>query len=157
MLGEASSHGLVVSAAYVAKYRPYAQDRLYRSESVLYRTLDAARWRAGRGRRSLVDSPATASFALDPSVIVRIQADPKEEKPGKPGTLKHPDLRTDYRPENVFHFLAEKPDLPAYLQSLAVKDPALPADVDERLAKLRSGRTATGGLWSSIRRRFTRR
>jgi hypothetical protein len=156
MLGEARSYGLVVSDKYVGNFKPYPQDRLYRSESMLYRTFDAVRWRAGRGRRALVGSPASAAFTLDPSAIVRIKADPKKEKPGQPGQLQHPDLRTLYRPDNAFHFLAEQPDLSPYIRSIGVKDPTLPDDVNARLAALRS-RERRGGLLASIRNRFRRR
>jgi len=135
MLKEAQARGLVVDPDFVARYAGYAQDRLYRSESFAYRCFDGVRLRVGRGRRSLVSSPESARFALDPSVIWRIQADPREEKPGRPGELRHPDLRQLYRPDNAVRFLASRPDVGAFLGSIGIDPPTLPPDVTRRVQK----------------------
>jgi uncharacterized protein (DUF2235 family) len=136
MLKEAESRGLVVDAGFVAKYRGYAQDRLYRSESMFYRALDAVRWRAGRGRRSLTGVAESANLTLDPSVIWRIQTNPSEQVPGDPAQLQHPELRTPYGPDNVLQFLASQPDVDVYLTRLGINPPVLPGDVRKRIADL---------------------
>jgi uncharacterized protein (DUF2235 family) len=138
MLKEATAQGLAVDPQFAAKYNGYAQDRLYRSESALYRVLDAVRRRAGRGRRPLVDWPESAQLELDRSVIWRVQTDPDEEKPNRPGELKHPDLKAKYRPDNVFRLLARQPDLDAYLVGIGIDPPTLPDEVRERVRELRA-------------------
>lgn len=134
ILEGAEAHGLKVDGKFVGFFRGFAQDRLYRSESLLYRILDAVRWRVGRGKRSLIDPerPVQANLDLAPSVIHRIAADPGRfpDMGGKP-----------YRPENVLLFLASQPNLDAYLAQIE-PDPdkrRLPQDVLDRIAKLRKG------------------
>jgi uncharacterized protein (DUF2235 family) len=136
MVAQAAELGLATDPAFVRKYRPYAQDRLYRSESLLYRALDAPRWRRGRGRRSLISAEPAAGFALDPSVIWRMEADPSEPHPTQEGELRYPDLRTLYRPENVLGYLAAKPDLDTFIAGLAIDPARLPNDVRRRVREL---------------------
>lgn len=138
MIGEAKQQGLAVDHNYLKKFRGYAQDRLYRSESPFYRTSDAVRWRNGRGKRLLTNEPSAAGFSLDVSVFHRIRADPAKRVPGHPEKLLHPDLKTLYRPENVLSCLAKEPDLTAYLQSIGLSPPELPADVMRRIEGHRS-------------------
>jgi uncharacterized protein (DUF2235 family) len=138
MLGEATSHGLAVDVPFTKKYNGYAQDRLYRSESIFFRGFDAARRRAGRGERSLVGQPATANLKLDRSVLWRICTDPKKNKKTRPGELVHPDFGDKpYRPDNVLRFLAAQPDLDAYLATLPIDPTDLPQDVRRRIEELR--------------------
>lgn len=143
ILDAAAGQGLAVSSSFAAIYRSYPQDRLYRSESLLYRVLDGLRLRFGRGLRSFLGWPASANLALSAAVIHRIQADPAERKAN--GELRFPDLRKIYRPENVLRFLACQPDLDRYLEGLGLADAsarALPADVVRRLAELRQDPSA---------------
>lgn len=138
ILDEAVEQGLAVSTTFAGNYKRYPQDRLYRSESWVYRLLDAVRLRFGRGRRSLAGWPAAANLSLSASVVRRLQADPEERSAS--GELRFPDLRQAYRPENVLRFLAAQPDLDRYLAGLGLAEPrdrALPADVTRRLAELR--------------------
>jgi len=141
MLTEAKTSGLIVDKKYLGNYHGYAQDRLYRSESVLYRGFDAVRGRAGRGRRERVDWPESSRFSLDPSVIRRIQADPKEKNQRHPDQLRHPELKTLYRPDNVFRFLAIQPN---------VEGIELPADVVKRLQALRASTGEQTGLLAHL-------
>jgi uncharacterized protein (DUF2235 family) len=138
MLKQAESKGLVIDRTFLANYRGYAQDRLYRSESLFYRCFDAIRLRAGRGRRSLLGWPHAAGLTLDASVIWRIQSDPREERKGHPGQLQHPALRNAYRPNNALRFLASQANLDAFLKSIGIDPPKLPADVTQRVEALRS-------------------
>lgn len=138
ILDAAKARGLQVDDDFVKHYRPFPMDRLYRSESVVYRTLDWLRCRFGRGQRVLADPPAGANLSLDPSVIHRINADPEVRK--KDGAPRFPDLMgKPYRPQNVLAFLASQPDLDAYLEGLGLKeeDRRLPADVLRQLEDLR--------------------
>ncbi|HEX3129927.1 MAG TPA: DUF2235 domain-containing protein [Thermoanaerobaculia bacterium] len=135
ILRGAETHGLKMDDRFVGHYRGFPQDRLYRSENIVYRALDALRWRFGRGKRKLADPqrPAGANLSLSPSVIHRIAADPEkfqETMDGKP-----------YRPENVLLFLASQPDLNQYLAQIE-PDPVkrqLPAEVLARIDQLRKG------------------
>lgn len=139
ILKGATDQGLAVDATFSRIYRPFPQDRLYKSGSLLYRILD--KLRSGRGVRPLTGRPATANLSLDPSVIVRIQVDPWEPKNnGKPGEVRFPELQgKPYRPDNVLLFLACQPDLAGYLRGLGLReeDPQLPADALKRVEELR--------------------
>jgi uncharacterized protein (DUF2235 family) len=130
MIEEASAHGLVFDTEFLKKYRPYAQDRLYRSESAMYRAADAVR-RRSRGRRSLVRDPPSAHTSLHHSAITRMNADPAQRT--RTGKLAHPDLRELYRPRNVIRLLAVQPDALSYLASIGINSPELPADVQHRI------------------------
>jgi uncharacterized protein (DUF2235 family) len=139
ILAGAAEQGLAVDRGFSRIYGAYPQDRLYDSGSTLYRILD--KLRSGRGARPLVGQPATANLSLAPSVIRRIQADPKEPlKNGKPGELRFPEMKgKPYRPDNVLLFLACQPDLDGYLKELLPKDekPWLPDDAMKRIKELR--------------------
>lgn len=140
ILGEASARGLAIDTGYTKHFRRFPQDRLYRSESLVYRILDAVRLRFGRGRRDL-NGPPAANLALDRSVIHRLQADPQEQT--KAGAPRFPELQGKaYRPQNVLQFLACLPDLDGYLQQIGLDKPEereLPADVRQELEALRKG------------------
>jgi len=128
---------LEIDRKFAAIYHGFAQDRLYRSESLFYRFLDGMRLRFGRGKRKLIQQLEEASLSLDPSVIHRIAANPKERR--EDGKLRFPDLgEKPYRPRNVLLFLASQPDLDQYLKRLGLAgESLLPADVRAEIAKLR--------------------
>lgn len=126
MLKEAQTLGLAVDSKFAAHYGGYAQDALYDSYSLGYRWLDRIRCRAGRGKRTLIGWPEAANLTLDPSVIVRVQADPAD----------HPRLREVYRPSNVMQLLAAQDDLDQFMARLGAKDPSLPGDVVAALRTL---------------------
>jgi|HubBroStandDraft_3_1064219.scaffolds.fasta_scaffold13557_2 uncharacterized protein (DUF2235 family) len=136
MLEGAEEQGLAVDQRFVAFYRGFILDRLYRSESAFYRLLDALRWRCGRGRRELTGRPASANLTLDSSVVKRMRADPEAVKKG--GGPANPRLVL-YRPQNVIAFLACQPDLDGYLASIGLdaEQRQLPKDVMDRIAELR--------------------
>lgn len=138
ILKEAQAQGLQIDPAFIRHFSAYPFDRLYRSESVLYRFLDAFRFRFGRGSRNLVGQPAGANLSLSPSVIQRIHADPTAKKAD--GSLKYPDLKQTYRPKNVLLYLACQPDLEAYLKTLDLseEDRQLPADALSQIKALRA-------------------
>lgn len=128
ILGEAARLGLATDSEFVRHYRPYPQAKLYNSKTAMYRTLEAVRFRRGRGVRRLHGFPPEANLVLDKSVIHRVQSDPAEHQ-----ELDH------YRPRNVMELLAAQPDLDAYLVSLGLKpgDPPLPSDVAEAIERVR--------------------
>jgi uncharacterized protein (DUF2235 family) len=136
MIRQATALGLVTDPVFAQHYRGYAMDRLYRSETLSYRVLDRIRRRAGRGERSLTDHPTSAHLILDPSVIWRIQADPKATKPTDPTALLHTSLRDRYRPDNVLRHLVCQQPLAQYLTSIGVNNTTLPGDVVKRLREL---------------------
>jgi uncharacterized protein (DUF2235 family) len=139
LAGEAAALGLGLDPDYIGHFRSYPQDRLYRSESLLYRFLDGLRLRFGRGRRRLAGPPA-ANLLLDRSVIHRLQADPAERV--RTGAIRFPELQgKPYRPRNLLRFLASLPDLDAYLRRIGLAEEAsrqLPPDVGRQLATLRA-------------------
>ena len=140
ILDGAEKHGLEIDRQFANVYRRFPQDRLYRSEKLHFRALDGLRWRFGRGRRQLINQPATANLTLDPSVIHRLRADPREpKKNGATGEVRFPELRKPYRPKNVLRFLASQPNLDQYLASLGLAEEhrKLPADVLRQIEKLR--------------------
>lgn len=136
MVKEAQAFGLAVDERFQRFYPGFAQDQLYNSASLLYRLLDALRFRAGKGKRPLIGRPASANLFLHPSVIHRLRADLQARKPN--GDLVFPRLKL-YRPQNVLAFLASLPDLDAYLESIGLDADKrqLPADVMQQLARLR--------------------
>jgi uncharacterized protein (DUF2235 family) len=140
ILKGAEDQGLAVDPQFVKFYLGFPYDRMYRSESLLYRVLDRLRWSYGRGKRELLGRPATANLSLDPSVIYRIRADPKAiKKGGGPADLAYPQLEQPYRPQNVLAFLACQPNLDEYLRGIGVDEERreLPADVLQQIGKLR--------------------
>lgn len=141
ILHEATSLGLAADRDFARHYRPFPQDRLYRSESFVYRALDALRFRMGRGRRVIT---ATRSQTLDKSVVIRMQADPRAIT--NTHSVRFPELAgRAYRPENVIAFLASITDLDDYLHRI---DPTrhdtdtLPTGVLEELARRRRARSS---------------
>lgn len=135
MRRHAELHGLAIDGPFAAHYRAYPQDRMYRSDSLMYRLWDSLPGRRGRGPRALAGRPEAANLTLHRSVIQRIQADPEQRDPRHPERLRFPELRRPYRPENVLRHLAGQPDLGSYLLTLDV-EPELPEDVSERIADL---------------------
>lgn len=130
MLGEAESCGLAIDRRYSKFFRPYPQDTLHSSKTMVYKFLDGVRFKSKKGVRPLVGYSADASLSLDKSAIHRICAQPGEQ---------FPELDGPYRPENVFAYLAQQSDLPAYLASLGLEGEAaqLPKDVLKKIAALR--------------------
>ena len=139
--GHAAQHGLALDNAFANHYRGYAQDRQYRSDNLFYRIWDSLPGRRGRGPRTLLGRPETANLTLDRSVIRRIQADPDQPNPQHPERLRFPELRRPYRPDNVLHYLASKPDLHNYLLTLDVSND-LPTDVTDTIKTLGSPPTS---------------
>jgi uncharacterized protein (DUF2235 family) len=140
MIEQARARGLAFDDDYLRAFRAYPQDRLYRSESLLYRVLDGARLRFGRGRRELVGRPDEARLSLSPAVIHRLRVDPQERRPlGDASAPRFPEMPTPYRPSNLLRFLAAQPDLDGYLTGLGLpaEQRLLPADVERRLRVLR--------------------
>jgi uncharacterized protein (DUF2235 family) len=146
LIDEARRCGLAFDDEYLRAFRAYPQDRLYRSESWLYRGLDGLRGRLGRGRRELRGWPAAAGLSLSPAAIHRLRADPGERRPlGDLEAPRFPEMTTPYRPANLLRFLAAQPDLDGYLAGLGLEpgQRELPADVVRRLSRLRP---ASGGI-----------
>lgn len=136
MRERAEGHGLALDPDFLDFYDGYAQDRLYRSDSLMYRLWDALPGRRGRGARELTGRPASASLTLDPSVIWRLRTDPAATQGHDPPRLCHPAMGEAYRPPNVLRFLAAQPDLDAYLRELGAKTP-LPDDLLAAIARQR--------------------
>jgi hypothetical protein len=140
LVDEARERGLAFDDEYLRAFRAYPQDRLYRSESLLYRGLDAARGRFGRGRRELAGWPPAARLTVAAAAIHRLRADPAARRPlGDLETARFPEMNLPYRPANLLRFLAAQPDLDAYLASLglAPDQRELPADVARRLRAMK--------------------
>jgi hypothetical protein len=132
MLREAETLGLATDSEYTKHFRPYPQDRLYNSKTVLYRGLEAIRFRWGRGVRPLVGHPDSSNLELDRSVIHRLISRPED----------HDEMDSLYRPGNLLELLATKPDLGAYLASiegLRSEYQTLPEDVHSAIATMREG------------------
>ncbi len=134
MLDEAKQYGLAVDPRFIGHFKPFVQDTLY-PEAPYYKVADLIRGRRGLGKRTLTGD----EMSLDPSVIQRIQADPKSfvKMGGQP-----------YRPRNVFAYLACLPNLQQYLAGLGVTTP-LPADVDAQIQALRKDCAKAGARPSS--------
>jgi len=133
ILAGAKLEGLETDREYTKHYNSFLLDRLYSSSSLLYRVLDAVRFRSGRGKRSLLSVPDRGNAVLDPSVVKRIRA--KLEDLQEVDRTARP-----YRPQNVLQFLACQPDLTAYLASIGIDDlekKPLPTDVMTRIDQLR--------------------
>lgn len=132
ILQEAKKQGLVLDDAFLAHYRPYVQHRLYESFSTKYKLFETARLRRNKGVREPWRYPATAHVTLDPSVMIRLRADP----------AKHEWLKEPYRPDNVLEWLGRQEDLDGFLKANGVNDPRnreLPKDAEKRMEKLVKG------------------
>lgn len=144
MLDGATDEGLQIDEGFVKHYTPFVLDSLYDSSSLLYTIGDALRFRLGKGKRRLVDRPASANLTLDASVIKRLRAPADELRPPHSG-----DPIKAYRPKNVLLFLACQPNLEQYLASIGITDFAekpLPDDVITTITQLRHVCTpAVGG------------
>lgn len=135
ILDGATDQKLEVDPEYVKHFKSFPLDSLYDSSSLVYRIGDVVRLRVGKGKRTLINHPASANLTLDASVIKRMRAEPKDLRPAKPGQTVGP-----YRPQNVLQFLACQDDLDAYLTSIGITDLAthpLPDDVKRTIADLR--------------------
>lgn len=134
---DAGQKGLALDDVFLGHYSGYPEDRQYRSDNVFYRLWDAMPGRRGRGPRRLTGRPATANLTLDRSAVQRMQASPDQPDPANASQLRYPDLRRNYRPDNVLRYLARQPELESFLTALNV-EPALPGDVMRTLRKLRA-------------------
>jgi uncharacterized protein (DUF2235 family) len=138
MLDEAKEYGLAVDPRFIGHFKPWYYDKLY-PEASYYKVWDLIRGHRGLGKRQLTGD----EMSLDPSVIQRIQADPKSD-PKEFARLEG----QPYRPQNVFAFLACVPDLQQYLAGLGVTAP-LPADVMAQIQALRKDCAKAGARPSS--------
>ncbi|MEO1083329.1 MAG: hypothetical protein AAFY88_03725, partial [Acidobacteriota bacterium] len=125
MLDEARDVGLALDEAFLSHYRPYAEDKFYDSSSLAWRTIQTLTFRRRAGVRPIVVDEA-AGLTLHPSVLRRLVAEPTSED-GRPH-----DQLVPYRPANLCEFLAQLPDLDAFLDAV---DPDCD---DETKAKIRS-------------------
>ena len=96
IVGEAAALGLAVDMSFLNKYRPFSQDEMGDSHTLLYKTIESLRIKLGCGVRSIQNYPATANLSLDPSVIKRLCSDP-----GNFETMTEP-----YRPKDVVQVAA---------------------------------------------------
>ena len=122
----AKDAGLDLDWPYLNKFRGYAYDRLYRSDNWLYRTLDAIRWKTGRGYRNLLALKAAGNWTIDVSVVHRMQWKPDPNS-------RHKEMTKVYRPRNVRRWLAKAPDLDAALATMGFTPADLPQDVQAEL------------------------
>ncbi len=126
---EAADAGLALDRKFLGEFDAYAYGRQYSSQSLLYRVLDRLRGRDGS--RRLVGYPPATQLSVDYHVIHRLA-----HKPTKGD--KH-QMTKLYRPANLLEYLAQQPDLDAYLASLE-RGPtplSLPPAVRSELDKLR--------------------
>jgi len=132
ILAGAIEEGLQMDADYLSFYGTSPKAVLYDSSSGFYRFLEAIRFRKGKGVRPIHGINAD----LDRSVLERMMADASEltrdQVKGAKNTKPGP-----YRPDNVMRYLAEQPDLDAYLRTHDLTEDALPADVRNRIAELK--------------------
>jgi uncharacterized protein (DUF2235 family) len=128
----AIEQGLKIDVNFLEHYPGRADGTMYDSYSVLYRTLDIIRGRIGSGKRRI---PVDAD--IDRSVIDRMKL-PAEKVGGK----NEEGSSAAYRPQNVLEFLAEQPDVAAYLRRIGEPDgeDGLPDDVKRRIEELRHAR-----------------
>ena len=91
MLDRAKSLGLDFDEDFLAHYRPYVQDEIGETQTLMYIIAEALRFRLGKGVRALDGHPATANLSIDRTVVQRMCSDPKT----------HKYLKTPYRPEEV--------------------------------------------------------
>ena len=138
MLDEATAYGLAVDPRFIGHFKPWKYDKLY-PEASYYKVADLIRGRRGLGKRQL----AGDEMSLDPSVIQRIQADPKADPKAFARLEGQP-----YRPRNVFAYLACLPNWRQYLANLGVTTP-LPADVEAQIQALRKDCAKAGARASS--------
>lgn len=108
MLEGARSAGLALDDAFLNHYPDYAEDELYDSSGFAWRAIQTLTFRRRQGVRP-IDVDPDAGLTLHPSVLRRLVA----EKDAGDGRV-HEKL-VPYRPENLCRFLADLPDLEAFL------------------------------------------
>ena len=122
----AKEEQLEIDQAFIAHFKEFPGDTLYESSTPFYKVLDFARSAMGRGRRKIHGYNAD----LAPTVIKRMTAEDTRDENGNK-------VKTPYRPEGVMRFLAEQPDVAAYLQKIGAADKPLPSDVMQQIEKFR--------------------
>src|ERR1041385_2250336 len=137
ILAGAKEQGLKVDEYFVDFYRPKPTQRLYDSYATIYKVLDTLRFLVGKGRRDLKKYEETVQ--LDPSVIIRMNATLKELQADD----EQPPVTELYRPQNVIDFLADQPDLDAYLAKIGA--PKLSPDLEQQVAARRRARRSASG------------
>ncbi|HYC60315.1 MAG TPA: DUF2235 domain-containing protein [Thermoanaerobaculia bacterium] len=132
ILAGAVEEGLQMDGDYLSFYGTSPKAVLYDSSSGLYRFLEAIRLRRGKGVRPIHGINAD----LDRSVLERMMADAsaltRDQVEGAKNTKAGP-----YRPGNVLQYLADQPDLDAYLREHNLTAAELPSDVRDRIAQLK--------------------
>lgn len=125
MIDEAEKLGLQFDRTFTAKYRAFAQDRLYDSRTKMYRIAELVRLAFGKGVRDLTNLPETANLKLHSSVISRLHANSGQNS-------RRFERMTRYKPENLLLLLRlHRDDLASLIQSAGseIKDPLLPQDI----------------------------
>lgn len=128
ILEAAGEEGLDTDPNYIKFFKPFFGHSLYESSTPFYKVLDGVRSAMGRGKRVIHGYNADVA----PSVIQRMTADLDDVLDADDQPVKTP-----YRPANVLRFLAEQPDLDAYLQQIGASGKPLPADVLQQIDAFR--------------------
>ncbi|HKS21376.1 MAG TPA: DUF2235 domain-containing protein [Thermoanaerobaculia bacterium] len=123
----ASQSQLELDADFTKFFKGFAGDTLYVSSTPFYKVLDKIRSMKGDGKRTVHGYNAV----LSGSVVDRMNSSTLLDDERKA-------VKTPYRPENAIRFLAEQPDLTAYLQQIGAKQTTLPADVMQQIERLRA-------------------
>lgn len=118
----AKLQGLVVNDEFLKKYKPFPQDQIGDPYDFTFKALEFARFRYGKGKRSLQGYPATANLEIHPSAIERLCSDP----------ARFDRMKTRYRPADLVAFArAQKHDKEGFLRRFGLdqSDYQFPSDI----------------------------
>ncbi|HKR63472.1 MAG TPA: DUF2235 domain-containing protein [Thermoanaerobaculia bacterium] len=113
ILDGAKEEGLKLDDTFLAHYEPHPEAEIYESWTTKFKMLETVLLRRGKGRRPI----SGANADLHDSVIEKMRIDAK------------------YRPDNAIEFLATQANVAKY--------GAIPADVQQEMAKVRAKRGAS--------------
>lgn len=121
IVDEAMALGLAIDMSFLNNYRPFPQDEMADTHTLLYKVIESLRLKLGCGRRSLKNYPKTAKLSLDQSAIKRLCSDPR----------KFETMTEAYRPNDIVQVAAShKSDWSGFLDDFGLDSSTYPLPQD---------------------------
>jgi len=121
IVDEAKSNGIAIDEKFLKKYRPFPQDTIGVTHTAVYKTIEAIRFKLGKGARSLNGTPDTANLSIHPSAIARLCSNPE----------KFRDMDAPYRPKELVEIVRQHAgDKEGFVKSYGLKPSTYPFPAD---------------------------